>query len=113
MVNEQLVFPPNSAANNQCIEVTLVQDAAVEGIEFFSIIANSNNGDTARVFIIIVDNDGRWWNYTAHASLDSTAWNVTILAECAFIYTQGHNAMELVWRSVLLGLQVHPYPETL
>lgn len=60
MVNEQLVFPPNSAANNQCIEVTLVQDAAVEGIEFFSIIANSNNGDTARVFIIIVDNDGRW-----------------------------------------------------
>ena len=62
MVNEQLVFPPNSAANNQCIEVTLVQDAVVEGIEFFSIIANSNNGDTARVFIIIVDNDGRWWN---------------------------------------------------
>ena len=59
MVNEQLVFPPNSAANNQCIEVTLVQDGVVEGTEFFYINANGTNGDTARVLIIIVDSDGR------------------------------------------------------
>lgn len=60
MVDEQLVFPANSPANNQCVEVMLVQDRTVEGIEFFYINANSSTGDTARALIIIIDNDGRW-----------------------------------------------------
>lgn len=75
MVNEQLVFPANSPANNQCVEVTLVQDGTVEGIEFFYINANSSTGDTARALIIIIDNDGRWWNsihlYHKQCSIDS------------------------------------------
>lgn len=60
MVNEQLVFPANSPANNQCVEVMLVQDRTVENIEFFYINANSSTGDTAQALIIIIDNDGRW-----------------------------------------------------
>lgn len=60
MVDEQLVFPANSPANNQCVEVMLVQDRTVEGIEFFYINANSSTGDTARALIIIIDNDSRW-----------------------------------------------------
>ena len=75
MVDEQLVFPANSPANNQCVEVMLVQDRTVEGIEFFYINANSSTGDTARALIIIIDNDSRWWNpillYHKQCSMDS------------------------------------------
>ena len=85
MVDEQLVFPANSPANNQCVEIMLVQDRTVEGIEFFYINANSSTGDTARALIIIIDNDGRWWNpillYRKQCSMDSI---LRMLSLCYF-----------------------------
>ena len=60
-LNQVLTFPAGTTILTQCVNITILQDSAVENsFEFFSVLANSTiSVSPASVFVIIQEDNDR------------------------------------------------------